>query len=47
MDGAKSVADTAGLINNERGRQAFWLGRSASEGMRGPARIANPGGSRS
>jgi len=45
MDGTKLVADTVDLCK-ERGRQAFWLGRSMSEKMCGPIRIENPGGSR-
>ncbi len=46
MDGAKLVTDTVDL-RKECGRQAFWLGRSMSEKICGPARIENPGGSRS
>ena len=46
MDGTKLVADTIDL-SNERGRQAFWSGRSKSEKICGPIRIENPGGSRS
>jgi hypothetical protein len=46
MDGTKLVADTLDL-SNECVRLAFWLGRSMSEGICGPIRIENPGGSRS
>ena len=45
MDGAKSVADTAGH-RNVCDRQAFCRGRSTLERVYGPGGNENPGGSR-
>ena len=45
MDGAKPIADTVDRPQ-DGGRQAFHLGRSASERMCGPSGNEDPGGSR-